>query len=43
MDTFLRDYVQFLSSMGAFVSSLGLTMLGIPQCSLADVTGCQHQ
>jgi hypothetical protein len=43
MSTFIRDYVSFLSSMGWFLSSLGLTMLGIPQSSLADVSGCEHQ
>jgi len=43
MSTFIRDCVSFLSSMGWFLSSLGLTMLGIPQRSLADVRVCEHQ
>lgn len=43
MSTFINDYLRFLSSMGVFLSSLALSMIGIPQCTLADTRGCVHQ
>lgn len=43
MSSFIRDYLYFLGATAAFLSSLGLTMLGIPQCTLADTRGCVHE
>ncbi|WP_291340920.1 hypothetical protein [Corynebacterium sp.] len=39
----VADYLRFLSSMGGFLSSLALSLLGIPQCGLHDTRGCVHE
>lgn len=43
MSSYIRDFTYFVSSMALFLSSLGLTMLGIPQCGLHDTSGCVHE
>lgn len=43
MSSYIRDFTYVVSSMALFLSSLGLTMLGIPQCGLHDTSGCVHE